>query len=122
MKRMLVPGLCALALGLAFMNPSEAATKHRAMPPKDRISADSAKTVALAKVPDGHVKTHKLERVGGKWVYSCNVTVPGKSGTEVVNVDAMTGEVVSQHHAAAHKTTPMTNKAISDTTHTSRSS
>lgn len=133
MKKWLVPGLCALALGLAFMNPSEAATKrsHRAMPPKDRISADSAKAVAMAKVPNGHIKSHELEHENGRWVYSYDITVPGQSGVEEVQVDAKSGEVVSQKHesaatekreaakerAAAHKTAPVTNKAVSDTTH-----
>ena len=133
MKRMLVVGLCALALGLVFITPLEAATKkstHRAMPPKDRISADSAKAVALAKVPDGHVKSHELEYEGGKWVYSYDISVPGKPGVEEVQVDAKTGEVVSQKHEstaserreemkehAAAKKPPVTNKAAADTTH-----
>jgi len=101
MKRLLVPGLCALALGLAFITPSQAAMKkahHAAGLPKGHISADSAKAVVMTTIPDGKVKSHKLERVGGKWVYSYDVSQPGKSGYEEVHVDAMTGEVVSQKH------------------------
>ena len=103
MKKYIVPGLCALALVLASATPASSATRrsHRAMPPKDRVSADSARAAALEKVPGGHVKSHELEREGGRWIYSYDISVPGKPGVEEVHVDAKSGEVLSQKHESA---------------------
>ncbi len=131
MKRLLVPGLCALALGLALTNPSQAAMKksHRSGGlPKGHISADSARAVVMTTIPDGKVKSHKLEHVAGKWVYSYDVSQPGKSGYEEVHVDAMTGEVISQKHesmaterkeraAVRKETTTRTTSTPADTSH-----
>ena len=103
MKKFVVPALCALALVLASTTPASSATRrsHRAAPPKDRVSADSARAAALEKVPGGHVKSHELEREGGRWIYSYDITVPGKPGIEEVHVDAKSGEVISQKHESS---------------------
>jgi hypothetical protein len=58
----------------------------------------TARATALAKVPGGKVQAAELEREHGKLIYSFDIRVPHKSGIEEVQVDAITGEVVSMTH------------------------
>ena len=66
-----------------------------------QISEATARETALARVPNGSVKSSELEREKGKLIYSYDITVPGKSGVEEVNVDAMTGNVIATEHESA---------------------
>lgn len=66
-----------------------------------RISEDSARAIALAKVKNGTVKSTELERERGRVVYSVDVQVPGKAGYEEVNVSALTGKILSRKHESA---------------------
>jgi len=66
-----------------------------------KISEATARETALARVPNGSVKSSELEREKGKLVYSYDISVPGKSGVEEVNVDAMTGKVIAVEHESA---------------------
>jgi uncharacterized membrane protein YkoI len=60
-----------------------------------KISKDTAQQTALAKVPGGTIKEGELEKEHGKIIWSFDVaTLDPKYITEV-NVDAITGEVVS---------------------------
>jgi uncharacterized membrane protein YkoI len=72
-----------------------------------KISEADARATALKQVPNGTVKSEELEREKGKLIYSYDITVPGKSGIDEVNVNAMDGSVVGkpQHE------TPKTEKA-----------
>jgi|SRR5689334_5851740 uncharacterized membrane protein YkoI len=63
-----------------------------------KISLTSARATALKEVPNGRVSKSELEREDGKLIYSFDVKVPGKSGWEEVNVDAVSGTVVSKEH------------------------
>lgn len=63
-----------------------------------KISEETARATALKQVPNGTVKSSELEREKGKLIYSYDITVPGKTGIEEVNVDAKTGAVVSKSH------------------------
>jgi hypothetical protein len=49
-------------------------------------------------VPTGTIKSVELEREHGALIYSHDLIVPGRKGVEEVNVDAMTGKVISQEH------------------------
>ena len=91
------------ALAFALANPAMAATKHHPRPTRPKISLKQARATALAKVPGGKVAKHELERENGKLIYSFDIRVPKKPGVEEVQVDAMTGEVVSQTHESAAK-------------------
>jgi len=63
-----------------------------------KISEDSARTVALARVLGSAVKALELEREHGLLIWSFDLTVAGKPGIEEVEVDALTGKVVSVEH------------------------
>jgi uncharacterized membrane protein YkoI len=63
-----------------------------------KISEATARATALAQVPNGTVKSSELEREKGKLIYSYDITVPGKTGIEEVNVNAIDGTVVGKEH------------------------
>jgi uncharacterized membrane protein YkoI len=66
-----------------------------------KINMTTARATALKEVPNGRVSKSELEREGGKLIYSFDIRVAGKSGIEEVNVDAVTGAVVSHEHETA---------------------
>lgn len=66
-----------------------------------KITEDSARKVALARIPNGVVKSAELEHEQKKLVYSFDITVPGKDGAEEVLVNALNGHVVSIKHESA---------------------
>src|SRR5256714_9853413 len=63
-----------------------------------KISEADARATALKEVPNGSVKSEELEREKGKLIYSYDITVPGKSGIDEVNVNAIDGTVVAKQH------------------------
>jgi uncharacterized membrane protein YkoI len=66
-----------------------------------KISLETARATALAKVPNGEVRSEELEKEHGKLIYSFDIAVPGKSGIQEVNVNAITGKVIGVHHESA---------------------
>jgi uncharacterized membrane protein YkoI len=63
-----------------------------------KVSEATARATALAQVPNGSVKSSEIERENGKLIYSFDITVPGKTGIEEVNVNAIDGSVVAHEH------------------------
>jgi uncharacterized membrane protein YkoI len=87
--------------GLAAQQPAARAYKREvpaALLSQTKISEDSARTVALERVPGSAVKALELEREHGLLIWSFDLTVAGKPGIEEVEVDALTGKVVSVEH------------------------
>jgi uncharacterized membrane protein YkoI len=71
-----------------------------------KIEEAAARATALARVKNGAVKSEELEREHGHLIYSYDIEVPGKSGIDEVNIDAMTGKVIAMTHEgprAEHK-------------------
>lgn len=66
--------------------------------PAPAISNAAATHTALAAVPHGVVKSSELETEHGRLIYSYDIAVPGKTGVEEIQVDAMTGRIVSKSH------------------------
>jgi len=63
-----------------------------------KITEEAATATALAQVPNGKIKSSELERENGKLIYSFDISVPGKSGIDEVNVNAIDGTVVAKSH------------------------
>src|SRR4051812_12470050 len=63
-----------------------------------KVSEADARATALKQVPNGVVKSSELEREHGKLIYSYDISVPGKSGIDEVNVNAIDGSVVAKSH------------------------
>jgi uncharacterized membrane protein YkoI len=68
---------------------------------KAKIDEAVAAKTALGKVPKGAIEGVELEREKGKLMYSYDIKVPGKSGIEEVNIDAITGKVLAVSHESA---------------------
>jgi uncharacterized membrane protein YkoI len=74
------------------------AETQAALQKEAKISETTARATALKEVPNGSVKSSELERENGKLIYSYDITVPGKTGIDEVNVNAMDGSVVAKQH------------------------
>jgi hypothetical protein len=60
-----------------------------------KVTEKDATATALAKVPEGKVKSSELEEEHGKLVYSFDISKPDSKNITEVQVDAKTGKVVS---------------------------
>src|SRR5271154_6451742 len=60
-----------------------------------KVSKDDAQKTALAKVPNGTIKESELEKEHGKLIWSFDVATPDTKDITEVNVDAVTGDVIS---------------------------
>ena len=63
-----------------------------------KVKEADAIAIARKEVPTGKIESGEIEREGGKLIYSFDMKVPGKSGIEEVNVDAMTGALIAHEH------------------------
>ena len=81
----------ALLAGCATEN-SESQTQLMA---QAKVSKEVARQTALAKVPNGTVKAAEIEKEKGKLQWSFDLTTPGTKDITEVNVDAMTGDIIS---------------------------
>lgn|SRR5512140_1809383 len=93
--------VCALPRRASAQQTSTPATQSTidpALVAQARITLDSARAIALHKVPHGSVASEELERESGHLIYSFDVKVPGKPGIQEVNVNALTGKVLGVHH------------------------
>ena len=83
-------GLVCL-MGNAFAaEPSQATLMSQA-----KVSKAQATSTALAKVPNGVVKSSELENEKGKLVWSFDISQPSAKGVTEIQVDAITGKIVS---------------------------
>jgi uncharacterized membrane protein YkoI len=74
------------------------ADSQAALQKEAKISEATARATALKEVPNGTVKSSELERENGKLIYSYDITVPGKTGIDEVNINAIDGSVVAKQH------------------------
>jgi uncharacterized membrane protein YkoI len=83
-------------------HPSATPTYKREVPAalaaQAKVAEDSAVALALARVPGGQVEQLVLENEDGKFIYSLDIKVPGKSGIEEVHVDALNGRILAVEH------------------------
>lgn len=63
-----------------------------------KISEATARASAVARIPNGTVQAAELEREDGKLLYSYDIKVPGKSGIQEVQVNAIDGSVIGVEH------------------------
>ncbi len=66
-----------------------------------KVSKDDAQKTALAKVANGTVKEAEIEKEHGKLVWSFDLATPDSKDITEVNVDAITGDVVSVEKESA---------------------
>ena len=97
--------LPVVAIALTAAAASAQAPKHHKkvetqaeLQKEAKMSMADARALALKTVPGSTIQTGEIEREGGKLIYSFDMKVPGKSGIDEVNIDAMTGQLVSNKH------------------------
>jgi len=66
-----------------------------------KVSKEDAEKTALAKVPNGTIKESELEKEHGKLQWSFDVATPDTKDITEVNVDAITGDVISMDKESA---------------------
>jgi uncharacterized membrane protein YkoI len=60
-----------------------------------KVTKEQAEKTALEKVPNGTIKEAELENEKGKLIWSFDIAKPGTTDTTEVNVDAISGAIVS---------------------------
>jgi uncharacterized membrane protein YkoI len=85
----------AVVAGLS-LNAAFAKDKNQSeLEAKAKITKADAEKTALTKAPDGMVKDAELEDEDGKLVWSFDIARPGSKDITEVQVDAITGAIVS---------------------------
>jgi uncharacterized membrane protein YkoI len=103
-----VLSLAATALSAQGANPAPARNVPDSLVAKAKINEDSARAVALKRVP-GTVETVHLMQNSGKLEYVFGIKPTGKNAMERVTVNATTGHLISVTAAGSTKsksTTP----------------
>jgi len=93
-NKIIVMGILAMATGV-FGLTGCASEKEREMRSEAKITKEQALQTALAKAPGGTIKEGELERENGKLIWSFDISTPGTKNTTEVNIDAITGDIVS---------------------------
>ena len=97
-KMIVCSALAAALLAGCCTEKSEAKhkeTKQAKLMAEAKVSKEIAQQTALAKVPNGTVKAAEIEKENGKLQWSFDVATPDIKDITEVNVDAMTGDVIS---------------------------
>ena len=90
--------LSAAAAGAQGPGHHKKAETQAELEKEAKMTMVEARAMALRTVPNATIQTGEIEREGGKLIYSFDMKVPGKSGIDEVNIDAMTGKLVSHQH------------------------
>ena len=94
----LMKGTLLVIIGSAMLATASFAADDPKLVAEAKIKETEARATALAQVKNGTVRAEELEREHGRLIYSYDIEVPGKSGIDEVNVDAMTGKVIAKTH------------------------
>jgi hypothetical protein len=93
MKRSSTTLSVALAFSLAF--GLGCATTQTRLEESAKVTKADAERLALTRVPGGTIKESELEKEHGKLVWSFDIAAPGTRDITEVQVDAVTGAIVS---------------------------
>lgn len=97
MKTLNKISVLTLVVASAFAAPHAFAADETpsALLAEAKVTEAQAKETALATVPHGKVKSSELEREHGKLVWSFDLSQPSVKGVTEVQVDAISGKIVS---------------------------
>ena len=87
--------IATVCVVVAAVLSTACATTQPKLESQAKVSKGDAETTALARVPNGKVAQSELEKEHGKLVWSFDLASPGSPDITEVQVDAVTGEVVS---------------------------
>jgi uncharacterized membrane protein YkoI len=69
--------------------------RHAKWMAEAKVSQSDAQATAMAQAPNGIIKESELEKEHGNLIWSFDISTPDSTDITEVNVDAMTGKVVS---------------------------
>ena len=96
MKIKSVVGMTLTAVLLAgCASEKHESEKQAKLTAEAKVSQADARATASARVPNGTVKEAEIEKEHGKLIWSFDMATPDSTDITEVNVDAMTGQVVS---------------------------
>lgn len=92
--------LIGMSLAVALLAGCESEKREEANQAKymaeAKVSQADAQATALAQVQNGTVKESELEKEHGKLIWSFDIATPDTKDITEINVDAITGQVVSK--------------------------
>jgi uncharacterized membrane protein YkoI len=94
-SRLSAGSILALLLVVPLSQALAVEASQAALLAQARITEGEATRTALAKVPGGVVKSFELEREGGRLVWSFDISRPSRPGVIEIQVDALSGRIVS---------------------------
>jgi uncharacterized membrane protein YkoI len=95
----IISAFAALALvGLTSVALAKSNETQAQLQAQAKITQADALKTALAKVPNGKLKSSELENEGGKLVWSFDIAKTGTKDIAEVLVDAKTGEIVKMEN------------------------
>jgi hypothetical protein len=89
--------LGSLAVVTAFSLSSVALvapTNEAALVKEAKVSKADAEKTALAKAPNGTIKSEEIEREHGKLIWSFDIAKPGTKDITEIQVDAISGKII----------------------------
>jgi uncharacterized membrane protein YkoI len=98
----LLSGIAAMTLAAPVARAQHSYKKDipAALAKQAKITERAAAKLAQKRVPRGTISGVELEREGGHLIYSYEFKVPGKTGIDEINVNAVSGAIVSTEHEA----------------------
>jgi len=82
--------------GAQSTHPTPKSDIPAALAREAKITLDSARVIARAKLPKATVQSEELERESGNLIYSFDMKTAGRSGIDEVNVNALNGKIVGK--------------------------
>jgi uncharacterized membrane protein YkoI len=90
-----------LAIALAAGSAHAGEKKQAKLLAQAKVSKAEATKIAQAKVPNGTIKESELEKEHGKLQWSFDMATPDSKDITEVNVDAITGKIISVEKESA---------------------
>jgi hypothetical protein len=87
--------ICSMAVIGALVGCVTEEKREAKLQAEAKVSKEQAEKTALVKVPGGAIKEGELEKENGKLIWSFDISTPGTSDIKEVQVDAITGQVLS---------------------------
>ncbi len=84
-----------LAAGLGFVSIAASQPNEMQLAKQAKIKKTKAEQIALARVPQGVVKSAEIEREKGHLVWSFDIAKPNTRAMTEILVDAISGKIIS---------------------------
>lgn len=95
MKNKIIITSLAAAAVVGMVGCASKQKEQAALQAQVKVSRVQAEDAALAKVPGGTIKEGELESDSGELMWSFDIATPNSNSITEVNVDAVTGAVIS---------------------------